>query len=683
MPQARQRLPLLPWACATVMAVLGFLPLVEWIPGGHGAEWFGIVSSQWVAGSLIGLGVPLVAFIIARRTGLWRAGLAHRLGAAAAAHPVRTALIAALIGFTGYTAIALTIFSGRPLHIDEIAQVIQARIFAEGQITRPAAPYPGFFSAQHVVEANGRVFGQFPIGGPLMLLPGVLLGAPWLTGPLFAAGSIVLFWLLMRAVEPRPSTALGAAVVFAAAPFTAFMAGSHMNHVAALTWLLAAMWCLQRVTGSELRAPAAAVCCGFALGMAASIRPVEGAAFALPAAVWLLVRGVRRPALLGDVVAAGAGVAVPAAAMLAFNALTTGDPLLFGYELLWGSGHRLGFHEAPWGVAHTPVRGLEIVNLMFLRLQTYLFESPVPSLLPVIAALLLAPAVRGFDRYLLWSSALLVGGYFAYWHDGFFLGPRFAYALMPALALWTARLPHLVRDRFPRLEGADRFVVLAYATSVIVALMATVPIRAGQYSSGLTAMRLDYMAPAGQRGVRDALILVRESWGSQVMVRMWALGVPRSAAESLYRRVDTCLLERAVSSLERTGLTGEAALGALTPLLRDSARVVVTDRSPDTSERMLPGLPYGAVCQKRIAEDLAGYTFLPPILARDPGGNVYARDLHARDTLLLQLYPDREVFILRASSSHVGAPLELYPFAADSARMDWAMPSSEAVEPWR
>lgn len=660
-----------------MIAILGFLPFVEWIGGGHSAGWFRLVSAEWLSGSIIGLGVPVIAFIVVRRTGFWPTGLRNRLVAAVTEHPARTALIAGGIALAGYATVAVIIFNGRPLHLDELVQLLQAQIFAEGRVTRVLAPYPEFFSAQHVVEANGRVFGQFPLGGPLMLVPGVLLGASWLVGPFFGACSVMLFWFLVRDVEPRPSVALGATVIFAAAPFTVFMSGSHMNHVTALTWLLVAMWCLHRVTQRHTPAPLLALVCGLALGMAAAIRPVDAAAFALPAAGWLLWRCVRRPALIGDLLAAGVGVAIPAAAILAFNAHTTGDPLLFGYELLWGSGHRLGFHDAPWGVPHTPARGLEIVNLMFLRLQTYLFEAPVPSLVPVIAALLLSREVRGFDRYLLWSSALLVAGYFAYWHDGFYLGPRFAYLLMPAIALWTARLPGLVRDRLPRLAGADRFVMLAYLTSAIVALAVSIPIRARQYAGGLTSMRLDYLAPARERGVRDALILVRESWGSQLIVRMWALGVPRSAAEMLYRGIDVCMLEGVISRLERDGVAGQGALDALTPLLRDSARVVISDLSPTNSERKLPGFEYGRLCQQRVLENRAGYTLFPPLLVQRGDGNVYARELHARDTLLIGMFPLRPVYILRATSSDVGAPLGLYPFSSDSARADWALSEPE------
>jgi hypothetical protein len=311
--------------------------------------------------------------------------------------------------------------------------------------------------------------------------------------------------------------------------------------------------------------------------------------------------------------------------------------------------------------------------LYFLRLQTYLFETPLPSLLPAAMALALTPAVRGLDRYLLWSSALLVIGYFAYWHDGFFLGPRFVYPLLPALVLWTARLPSIVRARFPRLQFAGRFVLLLYLAGAGMAIGFSIPVRTKQYAGGLTSMRHDYLAPASAMGLDSALIFVRESWGAQIITRLWGLGVPRSETETLYRGIDTCVLEMALGQLELDGRRGPAALAALAPLLRDSARVVESDVSPDRTERVLPGATYDAVCVRRIEEDRAGYTFLAPILAAPRSTNRYARDLHARDTLLVGKMADRPMFLLRPISSALGAPLALFPISLDSARVEWSL----------
>jgi hypothetical protein len=291
----------------------------------------------------------------------------------------------------------------------------------------------------HLVDHEGRRFGQFPIGGPAMLSLGALVRLEWLVGPLFGAASAMLAWRLFRRIEPRPGVALAAALLFALAPFTVFMAGSHMNHVTTLTWLLVAMLGLARVTSATTPRWSDGLLCGLGLGVAATIRPMDAMAFALPAAGWLAWQAVstRR---LGPFLASGVGVAVPIGLLLLANTGTTGHPLSFGYTVMWGSAHDPGFHATPWGEVHTPLQGLELISLYFLRLQQYFLEAPLPGLLPAAIALIVARSLTAFDRYLVVAGGLLVGLYFAYWHDGYFLGPRFMYPLVPFLALSTARL---------------------------------------------------------------------------------------------------------------------------------------------------------------------------------------------------------------------------------------------------
>ena len=659
---------------AVLLTVLSFIPFVNWIAGGHQAPWYPTVFSEWISGSAISLGSAVVLFLVMRRLGRWPTGWA-RIADAAADRPVLTATVLAFVALSLFSLVSLKVLSGRPLLIDEIVQVMQARILAEGRVARVADAYPEFFSALHVVDVNGKVFSQFPPGGPLMLLPGVLAGVGWLTGPLFGAIAVVAFWFLVRSTEETPAIALGAASLLCVAPFMAFMAGSQMNHVPTLAWLCLALVGLRTVTASERPRAGIAFLTGLCLAMMVAIRPVDGAAFALPAGIWLLARTFRQRSFMPALLASGVGILLPVAGVLAYNASTTGDPLLFGYELLWGASHSLGFHRAPWGVTHTPARGLELVNLYFLRLQTYLFETPLPSLLPAIAGLALARRLTTFDRYLLASSALLVLGYFAYWHDGFFLGPRFFYLLLPLLVLWTARLPAIARERFGGATvGADRVVLLTYATSAVVALIVSLPFRWTQYANGLLSMRHDYTAPATAASVSDALILVRESWGSQLIARLWGLGVPRPMSEGFYRTVDTCVLEVNVSRLESFGVRGDEAIARLQPLVADSLRLIASTLTPVTTERVLPGYAYPPICVRRIAEDNAGFSFFAPLLARDMGSNIYARDLHARDSLLVARFPDRPVYLLRAQSSAFGAPLLLEPLRLDSARAEWRQP---------
>jgi hypothetical protein len=655
------------------------MPIANWIPGGHAAPWYQSVVAEWLNGTTIAIGVGIVLAILSRRFGLlWRDD-APLIGKMLwERRPNLMSSMVATAALLTYAVVALGVFSGRPLLIDEIAQVIHARILADGALYRPTFAYPEFFSSMHVLDMHGRYFSQFPAGGPAMLTLGVLVGAPWIVGPVCGAAAVLAFSAYARGTGERPGTAFLATLIFAFAPFAVFMSGSHMNHVTVLMWVLIAITAMARVITADHASPLMAALCGFGFGMAATIRPVDAFAFALPAGVWLLWRALRAPRRWADAVLAGLGVALPVLALMWVNLRTTGSPLLFGYEALWGKSHSLGFHTAPWGVSHTPARGLELVNLYFLRLQTYFLETPIPSLLPAIAALALTRRLNPFDRYLLTASALLVGLYFAYWHDGFYLGPRFMYPLLVPLAIWTARFFPLARERL----GSG----LAYRTTIYGAVCASaisaavdVPLRVRQYRGGLQTMRWDADSAAATAGVKDALILVRESWGAQLVARMWALGIPRSETELLYRRVDACALDHAITTLEESTVRDTAAFLALQPMLRDSTRVVAMHFSADTTARYLPGQPYTARCQQRIAEDREGFTLLTPLLLARAHGNIYARHLGERDTLLLRVYPDRPVYLLRPATDAEGEPPRFYPLSRDSLERVWRRARAQEV----
>ncbi len=662
---------MLAWLLASVLAALSLLPIVNWIPGGHEAPWYRTVASGWVAGSAIVLGVGLVLAIISRRVpALWRDRGGEPGGDPWQLANGWIAVVVTVAAGLLYLAIALLIFDGRPLHIDEVSQLLQASTFAEGRLWRASA-HPEFFSSMHMVDAGGRSYSHFPAGGPAMLVPGVIVGAPWIIVPLCGAVAVWAVIEIIRRTEPRPGVAFVAVLLTAFAPFLVFMSGTFMNHVPALMWLLIAVACLLRVMASPVPLPRVALLGGLAFGAAATIRPVDAFAFALPAGIWYLARAIADRHRWKDALASGLGVVIPMAMLGMVNWRTTGAPHRFGYEVLWGKAFGLGFHDAPWGDPHTPLRGLEILNLAMLRLGTYLFETPVPALIPAIVALTLTRRLRAPDRYLLASAAFLLGLYFLYWHDGFYVGPRFMIPLVPVLALWTARFLPAIRERASGTLG-HRTTVFASITAIVIALVALIPSRAQQYASGLATMRWNVDAAAEAGGVRNALVLVRESWGSQVLARLWARDVSRTDAERLYRYVDTCVLHERLLELEAGDLRSEAAVQALTPLMRDSARVVLSDVSPDRTERMLPGSSYSAECTARVMDDRAGFTSVTPLLLATGGGNVYARDLHARNLVLLRAFPDRPVFLLRPAGFAEGLPPTFVALRRDSLETVWS-----------
>jgi hypothetical protein len=153
---------------------------------------------------------------------------------------------------------------------------------------------------------------------------------------------------------------------------------------------------------------------------------------------------------------------------------------------------------------------------------------------------------------------------------------------------------------------------------------------------------------------------------------MWAVGLTPDQAEYQYRKSDACALEQALDRVEQRALRGAAAAAELAPLFQDSARLVRSPHTPDHTNRLLPGSRYTAECLQRLREDSQGFTLLAPLALAGRGLDViYARDLHARDTLLVRQYPGRSLYLLRPPTTAEGAEPRFYPLSRDSLLTTW------------
>jgi hypothetical protein len=665
-----------PWArwtalaIAIAMAALGTLPISAWIPGGltdpgyarRWVEWgygFAICAGAAVLFAVLGRSAPIAESL--RRIG-------SRLSEALDRHPLRYDLAAAIVCFIAYVIVAQSVLAAKPLLIDEIVQVLQARSYAAGQLSTPTDSARAFFSVLHVVDIGDRTYSQFPPGWPAMLALASLARAEWLAGPVCGGVAVFVFARLIRRVFPAsPRTAFFGALLLGLAPLSVFQFASHMSHGPVVMWLLIATLFLARMFDPASRAGIGnGAAAGLAAGMAFAVRPLDAVAFIVPAAVWILVGAARERSVRLPALAAAVTALLPLCAVLWVNASTTGIATQFGYSALWGSSHGLGFHAAPWGDAHTPARGLELLSIYVTRLNSYLFETPFPSLLPAIAVLCLAPRLTAIERFLAAAVMIHAGLYFAYWHDGFYLGPRFVVPWIPLIALLSVRFVHSASSS--RVSQRGRLALAgAGAAAVILTTVVAVPARSAQYRSGLTSMRTDYSAEAARAGVANAVVFVRESWGSQLVARMWELGISREAVATLYSKVDACALEHEVSSLEGRAVRGADAESALRKLLADSARVRASNVSPDTTERMLPGAVYDATCTDRVRTDQAGYALYPPFLLDNVSGNLYVRDLGPRDSTIMRRHAGRPAFLVTRDGIDGDAPLIWRPFPALSA----------------
>jgi hypothetical protein len=207
---------------------------------------------------------------------------------------------------------------------------------------------------------------------------------------------------------------------------------------------------------------------------------------------------------------------------------------------------------------------------------------------------------------------------------------------------------------------------------LVLSAVSIVAVRAPGYRNIVTSMRLDVAREARTAGVSNALVLVKESWGSRLVARMWALGVSRPLAERIYWNSDACRLELTLGELESSRSVSAvrvAAVGAasdamaierrLLPLLTDSALIDRSSRSAGL-EAMVPGRAPPAHCTSQREMDRRGSSHLLAFkLVRD--GNVYVRWIPGREAEASGLYPGRPVYLLERTGPEPEAGLYWRP----------------------
>ena len=549
----------------------------------------------------------------------------------------------------------------------------------------------------------GRWYTVLPVGGPALLAVGLTAGAAWLVNPLCGAIAVAAAYRFVR-LAYDDATARATALLMAVSPFFVFMAAGYQIHtpaLAALSLALAALPSWRDAPTRRRAACASAVAIGLALGALVAIRPLDGALAALVIGAFQVAhaaRGGGRGRWISIAVQGVAG-AVPVALLLLANAKSTGHPLLFGYNVMWGP-RNFGFGTTPFGDAHTPVRALVLLSENLMRLDVYLFEWPVPAVL-----------LRGADARARSGSAtdwdLLGGG----------ADRRVPRGLRAVLARWilgrtalplsddpALGAPHRAAAGAGRRAGARttrcdaaRICSCRSAWSGPCCGPRRSPVRGGARGSTMRrrgSCGVDIGAQERAAGLKNALVIVHEGWGARLMVRMWALGVPRAEAERILPRVgcvragDGAALGGIAAARGLGGTAGAAARGDTAGGAAAAAAAAgshVRRDAPIRRRRAVHGaVPGGAggghggdvVCIRRSSRGIrwSGDGKL--------GGEIiYARDLGAHNLALRKAYGDRTWYryVPRRYRGGYGGGLCSIPVRGQGQQSGFSRPASECL----
>ncbi len=429
-----------------LLLLAGRLWTAGWLSGhpffAYGIDWFFKLGPGEPGAYLreLAAGIPAAALIA------W--GLAPRFAAAA---PGLHALVRNERRITAGLAVlaaALTLGGGlwllrnRVVTDDEYVYLFQARLLLHGRAAAPAPPGSNFLINVFVTVVDGRWFGQYPPGQPLLLAPAVALGVPRLTPVILAALNVLLTASFLRRAAGAGAALAGAALL-ATSPLFLLTGGTLLSHPATYFGLALAAYATLRAAGGSFRWGLAA---GAGLGLTLITRPYTGVTLgAFPAAALAALAFRRsRYRALGGAALAGAAFGL---FFLAMNRAVSGDPFTTGYGAVRGAGMReFGFGTIIPGVHdHTPLQGLVNAALLAVRFHFWSWGWPL-ALVPALFAFGSGASERGRrDRTravaVLAALAVAVGivSYVPYWSIGVAdTGPVKTYEILLPFAILSA-----------------------------------------------------------------------------------------------------------------------------------------------------------------------------------------------------------------------------------------------------
>ena len=344
--------------------------------------------------------------------------------------------------------------------IDEALYALQAHRFAMGDLTWPAdSSLQRFVKLPLMVVTPTSIFPQYPPGYPAILSAFVRLGIPSLSGAVLGALAVVGTQRLGGRVATRTVGLLAALLLATHALFLRW-ASIYMSHLATMTAVCLAAWLMldaSERTGRRRDTESAAA--GFLLGVAITVRPVTGLAIGLSIWLSLLVRRLGWPRLRRVTVMACAGVALPFACLLAYNAATNGNPMRLGYQAALGHLTDLGFGARGFILYDRDVRPVVSASAFTLgeAIRTELVSAvwplardllPMWGLLPLVAVAI-AYRVRLRPAVVVAFAVLPIINFFYFSN-----GPRMYVELLPFVLVAAAIVVRGVHEVDPRAARA-------------------------------------------------------------------------------------------------------------------------------------------------------------------------------------------------------------------------------------
>jgi hypothetical protein len=579
------------------------------------------------------------------------------------------ALSAAAVAGLLSAAVALGVYDRLLVSVDEMAQMINARYLASGQLAAPLPAGAEAWSIPNMLVTELGWSSQYPPGHPLVWAGFVLVGLGWAAGPVLFALMVGLLSASFDRLLPEAHRPHGriAVLLLAASPLALSLAGASASHLTAGAAGALALYAALRAADARrdyaaITAPAPvgahvwAAAAGAAVGVMVLARPWTGLVLGpvLTLGVWLDRGGA---ALVGRTLVPWILGGLPSALLLLlYDDALFGSPLLLGYEALHGPAHGLGLHPDPWAYPYGLREALAYTSSDLAQLGTALLESPVPVVLVGAAYLVLARALpRGVAVVAAWAL-LPVAANALYW----FHAPRMLFEASPAWLLLAVLAVAHALERAGRAGRAG--IATALAATMLFAVPSAISRVASQRWSDETLSRIAMPVDAG-----GALVFVHAPWDERIASMLQASGMRNDSIQPILRRNDTCALH-VYAAARLDGARGSALPSIdLAQTHEPPARARAGRLEGGTRIWREPEREWPAACTREAAADRFGALALPPLLWQgdlpglESGRPMFARD-HGpeRNRAVRAAFPDRRALVLGPGA--VGGEPALLPY---------------------
>jgi len=220
------------------------------------------------------------------------------------------------------------IFPGFSWNRDEPVYLWQAELLRHGQLTMSDAGFPRVLHPWLSGHHDGVFFSQYPLGWPVALVVGQLVGWPGLTLALAAVGAVTGTYALAREVTGERRIAAMASLLLLGSPILALQGGVYLTYVFALgvgTWFATSF-----VAGVRLRSRRRLVVAGLLLGLMVMTRTFDAVMWGAAVGGFTLVADRRSWRELARLVPWFVGAVVPLVVLqLLHNRHLTGNPFEF------------------------------------------------------------------------------------------------------------------------------------------------------------------------------------------------------------------------------------------------------------------------------------------------------------------------------------------------------------------